>query len=131
MAKHPLQDTPSLLVESFRQFSSLVQGELKLARAEMSHIVSRAGVGLFLIALAMLLALVALNVLATAAVAQVAALGLSVGLAALSVGALLLFAAVGFALAGRSRLSASALTPDVTAESVRKDIQKIREASHV
>ena len=79
----------------------------------------------------MLLALVALNVLASAAVAQVAAFGVSVGLAALIVGVVLIVAAIGFALAGKSRLSADALTPDVTTESVRKDIQEIREASHV
>lgn len=131
MPKHAIQDAPSLLVDTLRQFSSLVQGELKLARAEMSRIITRAGIGIMLIAIAMLMALVSLNVLASAAVAYIAASGLSVGLSALIVGGVLFVAAAGFALAGKSRLSADALTPDRTTESLRDDIKAMKEASHV
>ncbi len=131
MAKHALNEAPSLLVDTLRQFTSLVQGELKLARAEMSRIITRAGVGIMFLAIAMLMALVSLNVLASAAVAYIAANGLSVGLSALIVGGVLIVAAIGFALAGKSRLSADALTPDRTAESVREDITVLKEASNV
>lgn len=131
MSKHAIQDAPSLLVDTLRQFTSLVQGELKLARAEMSRIITRAGVGIMFIAIALLMALVSLNVLASAAVAYIAANGLSVGLSALIVGGILIVAAIGFALAGKSRLSADALTPDRTVESVRTDINSIKEASNV
>jgi len=131
MAKHAIQDAPSLLVDSLRQFSSLIQGEMKLARAEMSRIITRAGVGIMFIAIAMLMALVSLNVLASAAVAYIAANGVSVGLAALIVGGILTIAAIGFALAGKSRLSADALTPDRTFENVREDINTLKEASNV
>ncbi|EBA11165.1 phage holin family protein [Roseobacter sp. CCS2] len=131
MAKHPLQDAPSLLVDSLRQFTSLIQGELQLARAEMSRIVTRAGIGIMFIAIAMLMALVSLNVLASAAVAYIAANGVSVGLAALIVGGILLITAIGFAMAGKSRLSADALTPERTADSLRSDITAIKEASNV
>ncbi len=130
MSKHTLQDAPTLLVDTLRHFTSLIQGELKLARAEMSNIVTRAGVGLVFIALAMLTALVSLNVLASAAVAYIAAEGLSVGLAALIVGGVLIVLAVVFALIGKSRLSPAALTPDQTAQSVRQDLQAMKEATH-
>lgn len=131
MAKHALGDAPSLLVDTMRQFSALVQGEMELARAEVSHIVSRAGVGIAMLAVAMLLALVSLNVLASAAVAYIAANGISVGLAALIVGGILLLVAVGLALVGKSRLSAEALTPEKTAHNLRQDISAIKEASNV
>ena len=131
MAKHSIQETPSLLVDTLRQFTSLVQGELKLARAEMSGIVTRAGTGLVFMAIAFLMALVSLNVLASAAVAYIAANGLSVGLSALIVGGILIAFAIGFAVAGKSRLSADALTPERTAESIRDDIAALKEASNV
>jgi hypothetical protein len=131
MSKHAIKEAPSLLVDTFRQFSSLIQGELKLARAEMSGIITRAGIGIMFIAIAMLMALVSLNVLASAAVAYIAANGISVGSAALIVGGVLLLTAIGFALVGKSRLSAEALTPDRTAESIRDDLTAIKEASNV
>lgn len=131
MAKHAIQDAPSLLVDVLRQFTSLIQGELKLARAEMSGIINRAGIGLLFLAIALLTALVALNVLASAAVAYIAANGVSVGLAALIVGGALLLIAIVCALAGKSRLSAEALTPETTAANLRKDFSAIKEASNV
>lgn len=131
MSKHAIQDAPSLLVDTLRQFSTLVQGEFKLAKAEMSRIVTRAGVGLAMIAVAFLLALVALNVLASAAVAYIAANGLSVGSAALIVGGILIIFAIALAFAGKSRLSADALTPNETAENIRKDIRTIKESTNV
>lgn len=131
MDKRPIQDAPTLLVDTLRHFSALMQGELCLARAEMSNIITRAGVGVLLIAIAMLIALVSLNVLASAAVAYIAQSGLSVGLAALIVGGTLIALAVIFALMGKSRLSADALTPDRTAENLRSDITAIKEASNV
>lgn len=131
MAKQKLEDAPSMLVDTLRQFTSLIQGEIKLARAEVSGIATRATVGIAFLAVAFLLALVALNVLASAAVAYVAANGLSVGSAALLVGGILLLVAVGFVLAGKSRLSADALTPQRTAANVRRDITTLKEASNV
>ena len=131
MAKPSIQEAPSLLVDSLRQFTTLVQGEFRLARAELSRAVSRAGTGILFLAIAFLMALVALNVLASAAVAAIAANGLSVGMAALIVGGILLLLTAGFAMAGRSRLSADALSLDRTADSVRKDIHAIKEASNV
>ena len=131
MSKHTIQEAPLLLVDTLRQFSSLVQGEVTLAKVEMSRIVTRAGIGIALLAVSFLLALVSLNVFASAAVAYIAANGLSAGTAALIVGGILIIAAIGFALAGKSRLSADALTPDRTVDSIRDDITAIKEASNV
>lgn len=131
MAKHALQDAPSLLVDVLRQFTSLIQSEMKLARAEMARIVTRAGIGIAFLAIAFALALVSLNILASAAVAYIAASGLSVGGAALIVGGILLASALGFAFAGKARLRADTLVPEKTATSLRDDIATIKEASNV
>lgn len=131
MPKPSLQDAPSILVDTLRQLSSLVQGEVKLAKAEMSRIVSRAAVGMTFLAVAFLLALVALNVLASAAVAYIAANGVSVGLSALIVGGILSLAAIVCVLMGKSRLNSDALTPEKTAKSLRADITAIKEATNV
>ena len=131
MSKIPLEETPNLLVNTFRQFGNLVQGELRLAKAEMSNIASRAGMGVAFIAVSMLMALVALNVLASALVAYLAETGLSVGTAAIIVGGILLLAALGLALLGKSRLSPEALAPERTVKNVEKDIAAMKEATNV
>lgn len=104
---------------------------MKLARAEMSQIASRAAVGILLIAVALLMALVSLNVLASAMVAYIAENGFSVGTAALIVGGGLIVFAILIGLAGKSRLNADALTPERTAKNLRKDVTAIKEASNV
>lgn len=126
-----LRNTPQLLTRTLRQFVTLVQDELALARAEVKHNVTRARIGLVFFGVAVLLALVALNVLASALVAYVAAAGLSVGSAALIVGGALLLIACILALLGRRRLSADALTPKRTARNLKRDIEDIRESTHV
>ena len=131
MTERRLQDAPSLLVDTYRHFTSLVQGEIRLARAEMSEIVTRAGVGIALIAGAFLFALVAVHVLATAIIAQLVAMGLSVAVASLIVCLGFFAIALVMALIGKSRLSASALTPHRTDKNIRDDIEAIREATHV
>lgn len=125
-----LKDTPNLIVTILRQVSSLVQGEIQLAKAEMSTNLSRAGVGLRLIAVAALLALVALNVLAAALVGYLATTGLTPGMAALLVGGALIFMALVLMLVGKSRLSADALAPRRTAANLRRDVEEIREGTH-
>lgn len=130
-AHNSVNRAPALLVDTLRQFTGLMQGEIKLAKAEFGRIASRAGVGIVFLAIAFLMALVALNVLASAAVAYLAMLDLSVGTAALIVGGALLLIGLLFALAGKSRLSADALTPDETVENLRADLHTVKEASNV
>lgn len=125
-----IREAPSLLVSIFRQFTRLMQDELALARAEVSRNISRAGIGIALLALAAILALTALHVLAAALVAYLAETTLAPGTAALVVGGGILVVAVIIALVGRSRLTAAALRPTHTERSVKRDIEAMKEASH-
>ncbi|SDY35321.1 phage holin family protein [Citreimonas salinaria] len=124
------RETPSLLVKVLRQFSTLMQDELALARAEMSRNASRAMAGAAMIGVAAIIALVALNVLAAALVAWIAAEGLSFGVASLIVGGTLLVIAIVVGLIGKSRLSAKALSPTRTTRNVERDVETVREATH-
>lgn len=130
MDKADLRDTPQLFAKTLRQFVVLLQDELTLARAELSRNITRAGIGLGFFGVAALLALVALNVLASAAVAYLAQTSLSFGAAALMVGGALLLLACILAFLGKRRLSADALAPTRTARNLKRDIKDIRETTH-
>lgn len=125
-----LRQTPTLLVTAFRHFSTLVQDEIALAKAEARQSANRAGAGLALIGGAAILALTALDVLAAALVAWLAEGGMHPGAAAAVVGGGVLLLALVLALRGKSRLGAEALAPDRTARNIRADIQTLKEATH-
>lgn len=132
MAEDPdLRETPSLMTQAFAQLRALIQSELALARAEIGRSVATGGTGIALIGVGAILALVGLNVLASALVAWIAEQGLSIGMAALIVGGVLLVVAIILALVGKSRLSPEALTPKRTPRNLRRDIDTMKEASHV
>ena len=122
------KDAPSLLSDAINHFTHLIRGEVELAKAEMSRKVSQAVLGLVLIVVAILLALTALNVLAGAVVAAIAATGLSAGWSALIVGGGLLIVALFLVLVGKDRLS---IMPDRTIRNVERDVNTIKEASNV
>ncbi len=124
-----VRETPLLVINTLRQVTRLMQGEFALAKAELSRNLSRAGSGLALIAIGALLALTALDVLAGAAVGYLAAQGIGLGTAAQIVGGIMLIAAGGLAMVGRSRLSAKALSPDRAVRNLSRDIAAIKEAS--
>lgn len=126
-----LRQTPTLLVAAFRNFSTLVQDEITLAKAEARQSANRAAFGLALIAVAAILALTALDILAAAAVAAMVENGVQPGWAALIVGGASLVVAIALALHGRTRLRADALAPDRTARNIRADFETIREATNV
>lgn len=125
------RQAPSLFVEAFRDFSNLMQTELHLAKAEISSKVSRAGTGIVFFVIAALLALTALNVLAGALVAYIASVGFTAGTAALIVGGVILLVAILLVLAGKSRLSASALEPSRTINNLQRDVSTVRGATNV
>ncbi|MFD0982251.1 MULTISPECIES: phage holin family protein [Tropicimonas] len=125
-----LKETPNLLVSAFRHFSTLLQDEIELAKAEARRSATRAGTGLALIGVAAIVALTALDVLAAALVAWIAASGIEAGWAAVIVGGGALLLAIVLALYGKSRLSAEALAPERTARNIRADIETIKEATH-
>ncbi|MBY6067831.1 phage holin family protein [Leisingera aquaemixtae] len=124
-----LRQAPELFTETLRRFAALLRSEAALAKAELKENAARAGTGLALIAGAALLALAGVHVLAAALVAWIAAAGIAPGLAALIVGGALLAAALALVLAGRARLSRSALLPSRTLRNVKQDAASIKEAA--
>ncbi|MDC0737851.1 phage holin family protein [Cognatishimia sp. SS12] len=131
MAHPDLRQVPELFKDTLRHFSSLLRSEAALAKAELKENATRAGIGIAMFAVAGLLALVALNVLAAALVAWIAAAGISAGLSALIVGGILLAVAAVLVVIGKSRLDADALMPKRTIRNVQKDAHSIKEAADV
>ncbi|APG48025.1 phage holin family protein [Phaeobacter porticola] len=123
-------EAPGLFVTVLKQMSQLLQDEVRLARAEISQNLSRAGVAVAMVAVGAVLAIVGLHVLAAALVAMIAALGLSVGTAALIVGGPLVALAVGLVMLGVNRLSPSALMPDRSLRNMQRDLKTLKETTH-
>lgn len=126
-----LRSAPGLLANALQHLSGLLQAEAKLAKEEFSQNLTRAGVGLACIGIALILLMIALNLMVTALVAYIAANGLSVGMASLLVGAGLALVAACLAFFGRSRMSASALVPKQAIKNVQRDIEAMKESTHV
>jgi uncharacterized membrane protein YqjE len=120
--------TGELVNRLAEQVSTLVKGELELARVELAEKGKRAGVGAGLAGAGGLLGAYGLAVLLAAAVAALA-LVWPVWLAALAVGVVVLLVAGVLAMLGRSQLrQAAPPTPEHTAQSVRDDVATVREA---
>lgn len=126
-----IRDPPSQALAAFQSFANLVHAEIALAKAEIARHVSRASVGIAFICVAALLALVALNTLAGALVGALAAQGIPLWLSALAIGTLLLVLAGVFVMLGRARLKPDNLKPSSTTENLARDIDAIKEATHV
>lgn len=120
------EGTRALLSEVFSTLGRLVQGELKLAKAEATEGIKHAVGGLVKIVLAAIIALVGLNVLAGAAVAALAATGLGPAWAAVIVGVALCALALILAMAGRAALKLRGLWPDRALRGVRRDAEAVQ-----
>jgi len=118
--------TGSLLSDALNQLTRLVRGEVALAKAEVSQNLKNAALGIGLLVGAVVLALVALNVLAAALVAALANL-IGPGWAALVVGILILAAAGLLAMRGLNALKPENLAPSRTVRNVQADAQTIKE----
>lgn len=110
-----------LLKALFAGLAQLLRNEVALARAEARQSLGRLKTGLLLLAVALILALVALNVVATTAIAVLVAAGVGpvlspalVALAGLGLAALCLWAAL-------RRLSARSLSPRRTIAALRQN----------
>ncbi|AZQ67372.1 phage holin family protein [Silicimonas algicola] len=119
--------TTSVIGDILSHLSNLVRKEVDLAKSEIRQNLGRAGTAIGLLVGAVVLILVALNVLAAAAVAAMAEAGMNAGLAALIVGAVLLIVAAIMAFKGKSDLSAKSLAPTRTAENLRRDATALKE----
>ena len=119
------ESTGSLLGDAMTHVSSLVRGEVDLARAEIDQNLRRAGTALGLLVAAVVIALTALNVLAAAVVSGLTEAGIPAGWAALIVGAALGIAAAVMAGKGMRDLKLSSLAPTRTAENLKRDARTI------
>jgi hypothetical protein len=129
-ADHEQPSTGELVKRLSEQVSVLVRDELKLAQLEMSRKGKQAGAGAGLLGGGGLIALYGVGCLLACAI-----LGLSrvvqPWLAALIVGAALLAVSGLAALLGKARLQkATPPVPEQAAESVKADINEIKERAH-
>lgn len=116
-----------LMSQLSTQTSRLVRDEMKLAQKELQQSVRHAGIGAGLFSAAGLLSILGLATLIAAGVAALA-LVLPVWAAAAIVAAVLLIAAGIAALAGRKQASEIAPPPRESVESVKADIQEVKDA---
>ena len=89
-----------------------------------------AAIGVGLLAAALVMVLVALNVLAAAIVAGLTEMGLHPGWAALIVALLFLVAAAVMAKSGKAALEPSRLAPTRTARNLKRDVETVKEATN-
>lgn len=111
--------TPGLVGDALSHVTSLVRGEMDLARAEIQENVNKAVAAIGMIVGALVLLLVALNVLAAALVAWLTETGLDAGWASLIVGGALALIAAIMAVSGKNKLKLASLAPTRTAKNAR------------
>src|SRR5690625_328450 len=118
-----------LVTQISDQTSHLVRDEMRLARAEMTETAKHAGVGLGLFGSAGMLAHFGLATLIVAGVAALA-LVLELWAAALIVaGALFVLAGIA-ALIGKGEARQATPTPERTVDSVKRDVDELKEVRH-
>ena len=131
MHDQKFSDAPLHFLNIFRHFTALARDEIDLARAEITMNVSRAGAGIAMIGIAAIIALVGLNVLAMLAVDLLTTNGMPSWQSALMVGGGLLVVALVLVLLGKSRLQTQALKPKRTLDSIKRDLDQLKEARDV
>ncbi len=130
LAAAPGSSTAELVKHLSEQIGRLARDEVRLARLEMMRAGKRAGLGIGMFSGGGLLALYGLGCLLAAAIIGLAA-AIAAWLAALIIGAGLLAAAGIAALLGRAELrKATTAGPDRAVDSVRADVEEIRESAH-
>ena len=129
---------PDLLRDLMNDVTSLFRKEIQLAKAEAGEKVGKAMVGVEMLAAGGILAIAALGVLLSAAVAGVAALLMSLGMgeaaasgiAALIVGGIVAVIAYTLIKRGVSALKAQNLMLDRTAHSLERDASVLKEKTN-
>ncbi len=122
--------TADLVKHLSEQIGRLARDEVRLAQLEMMRAGKRVGLGIGMFSGGGLLALYGLGCLLAAAIIGLAA-AIAAWLAALIIGAGLLAAAGIAALLGRAELrKATTAGPDRAVDSVRADVEEIRESAH-
>ena len=126
----PFDEEPSvadLMRHALDQVRALVRGELRLARREVERKARQAGVGLAMLAGALVLALAVVVMLLVTIMAILAALGVPVWLSALLATLAGAAGAAGLGWMGLQRLKAEALLPERTLRQLQKDRRAVKE----
>jgi len=119
--------TTTLLSETLGRLGGLIRGEVDLARAEISENMTRAAVAIGLLAGAIVVSLVALNVLAAALVAAITEAGIDAGWSALIVGVVFGVIAAGMIAKGTKDLKLSSLAPTRSIKHARATAAAVKE----
>lgn len=124
----PPKSTGEMMADIMGNMGSLVRNEVDLARAETAESLSKTRAALGGLALALILAITALNVLAAFLVVLAGWMGLPPPYATLAVGLGLLLLAGVIYLSAKSALNAVNFMPSRAAHSVRRDAAAIKES---
>ncbi len=126
----PGADEPSvghLMSSVLGQASKLMRTELRLAQGEATDKVKKAGIGLGLLAGALILGLASVVMLLVTIMVVLAAIGVPVALAAFLALLLGLGGTAGLAWAGVQRLKADSILPRRTMRQLQRDRQMVKE----
>lgn len=130
MDRNDPRSTSSLLSDVLASIGILLRQEVDLARAEVDQNIKRAGAALGLLVVAVVLALVGLSVLSSAAISALVMAGIGQLWATLLVGLVILLIAGILVMVGLKRLKLTSLAPTRAARNLRADAQMMKEAYH-
>lgn len=121
--------TIGLISEALEHVTALFRGEFDLARAEAQGNLNKAVVAIGLVVGAVVLFLVALNVLAAALVEAITEFGITAGWAALIVGGAFAIIGIILAVVGKNKLKPVSLAPIRSARNIQRDAQAVKGAT--
>lgn len=127
-AADPPKSAGEMMTDVVGHVSSLVRKEADLARAEIAESVTKAGASIAAMAVALVLAIVGLNVVATALVTFVVLAGLPLHWATLVVGAGLLLIALAIFFSAKAALQQVNFVPTRAARNVQRDAAAIKDS---
>lgn len=119
----------ALLAGTVEAFTGLVKNEVDLARAEVTESAKTVAIAVGMIAAAMVIAFVALNVLTGALVSLLVEAGLHPGWAAVVIGGLYALIAGVLVAMATAKLRAVNLAPKRTAKNLQRDAKAVMEAA--
>lgn len=118
---------PELFSSAIAQVGRLVRDEIQLARAEISTNISRAAIGLAMMAAGGVLTIAALVLVLLALAAWLETLGFSTPVADLMAGVVGMVISGALAWAGLARLKPENITPKRTMEQLQRDAAAVKE----
>jgi hypothetical protein len=127
MADHQGQSIHTLLGDALRDSTDLARKEFALFKTEMSQNVRNLAIGLGMFVGAAVFAIISISLLTQSLVEWLAVRLNSEALASLIVAVVMGAIAGGLVMYGRSKMSASTLTPDRTIRNVQRDATVLSE----